>query len=420
MLVDEERIETSIDNAKADIVTAETDELEKEQSMLDTVASGLGNSFRISIGRLFGGALSNEEVEKVTEEVEGKLQEETHNMLRTQAQQSVDREFDRVAEIAQEDELSGYGAEEIQTDLYEQELQGANAIRDDIDSAADNAKTMMKKRAAEIEKEILEERLSQKMGKRVKVVIVDDEVKGIENDVNNLLQGLNTLAPPPQGGYGMPPQQQSPYGAAPVQQSSSIYGYGMQQPPAQPAAPVSSYGASVAYGTDPNQYGNNPSPYGSSTSSSVVPPSTGSNYYGSAPAAASSTSTYGSSATTTSNAYDTTTTSTYGATAATTAESTTTTETTTASTEAPPKKSGYSSLFGGWSSSSKTEETTTEAATETTASSLEQPDSSVESSTTETTSTSSYDADTYDYGSDAGSEAEEEEEEEEEEESGDW
>jgi hypothetical protein len=93
------------------------------------------------------------------------------------------------------EEENGYDAIEIEEDVYDDERQAVNAIKVGITAEATHVQQSLSARATEIEKAILEERLSAKLGKRVKLVIEEDEVRPMEGD-DELFHGLHALAPP--------------------------------------------------------------------------------------------------------------------------------------------------------------------------------------------------------------------------------
>lgn len=233
-----------MDEARDDIKEAEEAQLQEEGKMLDTATSGMANMVRIGIGRLFGSTLTNDEVEQVANQVEGQLKIEANKMLRTRADTITNREIDNLEGMVEEEEESGLLTDEIGADVSEQGFGAAIAVKDDIDAAAISIKDSLKARATEIEKAILEERLSAKLGKRVKLVIMDDELK-VEGD-DALFLGLNTLAPPATTTYensAYPPSTVTTTGYNPY---INPYVSSTAVPPATPsfgAPPVTAYGA---------------------------------------------------------------------------------------------------------------------------------------------------------------------------------
>ena len=243
IMMQEEGLQEAIEEASSDIHEAEEEELSIEQDKLKTEATGITNFLRVRMGSLFGSTLTAEEVNEVANQVEEQLSSEASATLRSEADAIADQEIEDVENLVDTEEEAGLDAADIESDVLEQEAMSVGDVRSGIDMAAMDVKGSLKARAAEIEKEILEERLSAKLGKRVKLVIMDDEVQGVDE----LLTGLNNLAP------GAPvTQAYNPYSAAPPPQqpaatTSSYYG----APPAQPVTPAygsASTSTSTAYG----------------------------------------------------------------------------------------------------------------------------------------------------------------------------
>ena len=230
MAVDQE-LQEAVDEAVDDIKEVETEELRKEDVVLEEKASELGNSMRLRLGSLFGKSLTIDEMNAVATEVENELTTEVEKELRDRADQIAEKDITNIEDLVDAEEEAGVDPDEIEEDMYSQESFALKELRSDIDQAADHLKERMKVRAAEIEKEILELRLSSKLGRKIKLVIVDDEVQGWEDPSNS--------------GYAPQPQTQQGYYAQPPPQSamSSTYayaaaqttGYGIPSSPAQPA-----------------------------------------------------------------------------------------------------------------------------------------------------------------------------------------
>lgn len=249
IMVDEEVLQEAIDEASGDIKQVEQEELEKEDAVLVKEASGLGNKLRVRMGGIFSKTLTYDEMNAVATEVEEKLTQEAESKLHDQADQMAEKDVENMLDMVDGEEANGMETDEIEKDVRTVGAAYTEGLRVGIDEAADDVKLSMKKRAAEIEKEILEERLSIKMGKKVKLVIVDDEVQGVDE----LLSGLDNLAPhaaqlQAHGYYGAPPPQQpatpsygttsNSYGAPPAQ---TTYGATATQPDSSTfgaAAPV--------------------------------------------------------------------------------------------------------------------------------------------------------------------------------------
>ena len=227
---EEEQIEETIEEMKTELKTVQEEAIEGEQTQLEEAASGVLNSIRVGIGRLFGTQLSNDEVEDVAEQVQEQLMSDATTMLRGKAETIVNREIDGINTMVQKDEAKGFDAQEIADDVQDQEVQVVDHMRSAIDGATDEVKETMRKHAAEIEKEILEDRLTKRFGKKVKLVIVDDQVQ-LDSEVDNMLNGLNNLVP--NGQYGSSYQQPPPAGYGQPAMYGQPPAYGQQQVPPQ-------------------------------------------------------------------------------------------------------------------------------------------------------------------------------------------
>jgi len=185
----EEDVNETIEEATEEITVAEDEELAKETSMLGSAVNSMGNKLRIGLGKLLGKNVDDEELESIASEVETKLNNKVGEELQEAADQLTENEVDKMESNVDEDMQEGVGTEGIEEDVWNQERGAESRIRSGIDSAADEIQAGMKKKAAEIEKEILEQRLTERLGKPVKLVIVDDEVKGVDD----LFEGLDNL-----------------------------------------------------------------------------------------------------------------------------------------------------------------------------------------------------------------------------------
>ena len=235
MMVDQE-LQEAVEEVEDEIQEAEAQELRKEDTVLEAKASELGNSLRLRLGGLFSKTLTFDEMNAVATEVEHELTTEVENELRDKADEIAERDIANIEDLIDAEEEAGIDPDEIEEDMYNQESFALKELRTDIDQAADHLKENMKVRAAEIEKEILELRLSAKLGRKIKLVIVDDEVQGLED--------------PRTSGSASQPQTQGYYAQSPPQTTvSSTYAYAAAQTgygvPASQAQPAYTYGAAT-------------------------------------------------------------------------------------------------------------------------------------------------------------------------------
>jgi hypothetical protein len=159
-------------------------------------------SIRIGMGKMLGSKVSDEELEEMAKEVEDKLTETITSELKEDAQEFLEDEVNKIENNVDNEEAEGNDYRTIENDVMDQEQDSVINVREEISNAAVDMKTGLRGRAAEIEKQILEERLSLRLGKKVKLVIVGDEVEGVDDLFNGLPSlGGSTANGAGNGGY---------------------------------------------------------------------------------------------------------------------------------------------------------------------------------------------------------------------------
>jgi hypothetical protein len=126
----------------------------------------------------------------LTETVNSELQEDAQGFLRD--------EVNKIENNVDNEQGEGRDYATIESDVMDQDQDAVINVREEISNAAVDMKTGLRGRAAEIEKQILEERLSLKLGKKVKLVVVGDEIEGVDD----LFNGLPSLGGSPSNGAG--------------------------------------------------------------------------------------------------------------------------------------------------------------------------------------------------------------------------
>jgi hypothetical protein len=158
-------LEKFVDKAAGDIQQTEKDQLEQSDMSDEEVKE-----------------FANKEVEvKLTESVTTELQEDTQEPVNEDTQEDVEEEVNKNDSTEDtEEEEEGQDNATIGNDVVAQEHDAAvlQVGREEISDAAGNMKAGgLRGRVDEIEKEMLEERLSQRLGKKVKLLIGDDEIQ---------------------------------------------------------------------------------------------------------------------------------------------------------------------------------------------------------------------------------------------------
>jgi hypothetical protein len=155
-------------------------------------------SLRIGMGKMLGSNVSDEELEEIAKEVQDKLTDSVTSELQQDAEGFLQDQVYKIDNNVDNEEAEGMGYATIENDVMDQEQDAVINIREQISNAAVDMKTGLRGRAAEIEKQILEERLSLRLGKKVKLVVVGDEIEGVED----LFDGLPSLGGSPSNGSG--------------------------------------------------------------------------------------------------------------------------------------------------------------------------------------------------------------------------
>jgi hypothetical protein len=159
-------LEKFVDKAAGDIQQTEKDQLEQSDMSDEEVKE-----------------FANKEVEvKLTESVTTELIEDAQEPANEDAQEGVEEEVNKndSTEDTEDEEEEGQDNATIGNNAVAQEQDAAvlQVGREEISDAAGNMKAGgLRGRVDEIEKEMLEERLSQRLGKKVKLLIGDDEIQ---------------------------------------------------------------------------------------------------------------------------------------------------------------------------------------------------------------------------------------------------
>lgn len=183
-------LDSEIEIAREDIEEAERKELEKNKSSLTAAIEVTGSYVRSAFSKLLGNTdITQAEIEQMVEEVETKLEEATIGQLEEDANEIAATLEDDIEGEAYDESDSGLTVDEIRSDIMENEEAAIREMNRQIDEKAEKMKQMMRQKAQEFEIEILEKRLEEKFHKKVKLVIIDEDLA----DVDHILDGLSTL-----------------------------------------------------------------------------------------------------------------------------------------------------------------------------------------------------------------------------------
>lgn len=272
---DQENLDEAVEVANSDINKAETSEVKKEEGMLSQALSAMGSAIYSGMKSIMGSDATDEEVKKMAEEVETKLANETSRDFEERADEIAERARNSISDVVESETEQGLDPNEIESDVKSTEGEALNSVRTGIDSAAEQIKQRLRERAAEVEKGIMEQRLSQRLGRPVSLQIVDGNIQRMPEQ--GAAMGMNGYGAPQgyqpqqggfqqggfqpqgafQGGFQQPPYQ-GQYGYQPqggYQQQPPQQGYYQPPPPQQGGYnPAGSYGGAAGAPGNTNGY----------------------------------------------------------------------------------------------------------------------------------------------------------------------
>lgn len=193
----------ALEEIDSELIEAEGEELSKVETEIDNDIMSAVDSVRNKVSSFLDGKtigtdssatplLSAEEIEEMTEYMAEELEVEASEAIEIEASEIVDEAMEFVEEEVDIEEAEGINKEEIARDIYNQEPEEVAAVHTRIHQVGEHIHGSLRQQALEIEKQILEQRLSEKLGKQVKLMIVEDEIA----DIDGLLDGLTTLVGP--------------------------------------------------------------------------------------------------------------------------------------------------------------------------------------------------------------------------------
>jgi hypothetical protein len=194
IVLEDENIQIVLEEATEQIQDAENAQLAVESKEIDSTTTKITNNLRIGIGKLFGSALSNDEMEEVATQVQVQLKDEAQIKLRGRADSITKIAIAAIEKTVSDEEDSEMDESTIEENVLKHQKKALREVKDKIDAELSVVQEQLPTRAIEIEKAILEERLSTKLGKRVKLVIDEDnEISNTSND-DALFSGLSSFS----------------------------------------------------------------------------------------------------------------------------------------------------------------------------------------------------------------------------------
>jgi len=189
-----DKVHETLYQAEDNIAEIAEEEVENEKGILASAVSKLGTSIYNGIAGILGGSVSNDELQDIVNEVQEELRADSVAELEDAAFDIAQNALENMDEQEEVDEGSGKSAEDIVRDIARGETDAIVTVVRGIDDVERDIESSMSDKALEIEKKILEDRLSKKLGRPVEIRIKDNVLEGDED----LLAGLPNLT----GGSG--------------------------------------------------------------------------------------------------------------------------------------------------------------------------------------------------------------------------
>lgn len=208
----EQDMSDMVDGTLDELKEAEVEEVKKEKGMISSTLGTIGSGIRSSVSRLFGASEDSEEVNQIVAEIESKLEENATATLQLKADEIEEDEEEDIERNVELEEERGDDIEDIENNLVSHKGAAVSHVKAEIDQSAEEIQKNLRYQAAMMEKEMMEKRLSARLGYQVKLQITNNEVDFLPQQQ----QPGGYQQQPPQGGY-----QQQPY--YPPQQGGQQY-----------------------------------------------------------------------------------------------------------------------------------------------------------------------------------------------------
>lgn len=176
----EEDMSEWVDVTIEDLRKAEKDELQKEKNILSSALSAMQSGIRSGLAAMLGKSSDDQEVKDIAQEVETRLSDAVNEELDEKGddiEKTIEEEIEMKVDLEVDD---GVDMREIEQDVQIHEAENTQEVRSEIDQAADEIAQNLQLKAAMLEKDIMEKRLSAKLGRPIKLKIVEDRLEGVE------------------------------------------------------------------------------------------------------------------------------------------------------------------------------------------------------------------------------------------------
>lgn len=155
---------------------AEKDALNEESSLLNQAISAGGKALRAGIAKILGAGASSQEVEMIAKDVEKTVLSESINRLHEEADEAVASEIEEVTLMVDEGAESGMDGAWIRNSVKDKTDYYSNDIRLRISDIENELETGLHDLTLEVEKKLLEEKLSKAAGREIHLAIVEGEL----------------------------------------------------------------------------------------------------------------------------------------------------------------------------------------------------------------------------------------------------
>jgi hypothetical protein len=158
-----------------DLRLAETQEVKAEEAKAQSALGKLGSGLRIGLGKLFGDKATDQEIEDIAVAVEAEVTSEVNQEIEVASEQILEDEVDKVRDRVQRLRDDGESDGAIAQGVAAQEDEDVSELRHSVDEIEGRVEKSIKTRESMAEKKILEDKLSKKLGKKVKLTFVEQE-----------------------------------------------------------------------------------------------------------------------------------------------------------------------------------------------------------------------------------------------------
>jgi hypothetical protein len=168
---DEKTLKETLETVAEKVDDAAEDQLEKnEQGLLSKALNSMESGIKTSVAKLLGDDASETAIDQLTQEVEGALVNNAKEELQQRAHTIAAQESDGILSQVEKGKAT-------EREVHAAEADTLLNVRDKVDNAALEIRQHLRERAAQVEKSIMEKRLSQRLGRPIKLMIVDGDVE---------------------------------------------------------------------------------------------------------------------------------------------------------------------------------------------------------------------------------------------------